>query len=250
MNDQDVINAFVAYLRKAGFPGLKVDRWPDKENRKTSDIDAIAGSFAIEHTSIDTLPNQRRDADWFIQAVGGIEKELTALSPSRLNITVEYDAVVKGQDWAAIRRNLKDWIINESPRLDDGRIVLENVHGVPFRLRVRKASDRRPGIFFARFEPKDDTLPARIRKQFDRKAKKLKKYHGSDKTTILLIENDDIALMNEGKMLDSIQMAYTSGLPHGVDKIWYADTSIPNDIEFMDFTPEIVQGDNPTSQFT
>ena len=250
MNDQDVINAFVSYLRETGFPGLKVDRWPDKENRNTSDIDAIAGRFAIEHTSIDNLPNQRRDSDWFMQAVGGIEKELTASLPFFLNITVEYDAVTKGQDFAAIRRNLKDWIINDSPPLKEGLSVLEDVDGVPFRLRVRKASDRRPGIFFARFEPKDDTLPARIRKQFDRKAKKLKKYHGSDNTTILLIENEDIALMNEGKMLDSIQIAYLSGLPHGVDKIWYADTSIPDDIEFMDFSSEIVQGDNPTSQCT
>lgn len=36
-----------------------------EKSRKTSDIDAIAGYFAIEHTSIDTLPNQRRDSDWF-----------------------------------------------------------------------------------------------------------------------------------------------------------------------------------------
>jgi len=244
MNDQEVINAFITYLRKAGFPDLKVDRWPDKENRKTSEIDAIAGCFAIEHTSIDTLPNQRRDSDWFIQAVGGIEKELTASLPFRLNITIEYDAVASGQNWATIRQNLNAWIIDESPRLNDGLSVPEKVHGVPFRLRVRKSSNRRPGIFFARFEPMDDTLPARIRKQFDRKAEKLAKYHGPDRTTVLLVENDDIALMNEGKMLDSIQIAYHSGLPIGVDKIWYADTSIPNNIEFMDFTSEIVQGEN------
>lgn len=250
MNDYDVIDAFIAYLRKAGFPVLKVDRWPDKENRKTSEIDAIAGCFAIEHTSIDTLPNQRRDSDWFIQAVGGIEKEITASLPFRLNITIEYDAVTKGQNWATIRQNLKAWIINESPHLNDGLSVLENVHGVPFRLRVRKASDRRPGIFFARFEPMDDTLPARIRKQFCRKVEKLAKYHSLGMTTVLLVENDDIALMNEGKILDSIQIAYPVGLPNGVDKIWYADTSLPNEIEFMDFTGEIVEGKNPTSQCT
>lgn len=243
MNDQDVINAFVAYLGKVGFPGLKVDRWPDKENRKSRDIDAIAGPFAIEHTSIDTLPNQRRDSDWFMQAMGGIEKELTVLLPFRLNIIIEYDAVSKGQDWSAIRENLKTWIIVESPRLADGRIVLEDVHGIPFRLHVRKASDRPPGIFFARFKPNDDTLSVRIRKQFDRKAKKLAKYHGAGKTTVLLIENDDIALMNEGIMIDSIKIAYPSGPPNGVDKIWYADTSssIPNYISFMDFTPDMLQ---------
>lgn len=243
MNDQDVTNAFVAHLRKNGFPDLKVDRCPDKENRNTSDIDAIAGHFAIEHTSIDTIPNQRRDADWFMKAIGEIEKELPVALPFRLNITIEYDAVTKGQDWEAIRENLKTWIIKESPRIADGRQVLEGIQGVPFRLHVRKGSNRRPGIFFARFEPNDDTLPARIRKQFDRKAKKLKNYHDQDKTTVLLIENGDIALMNE--ILDAIQKAYPSSLPNDVDKIWYADTSIPNDIEFMDFTPEILQGDNP-----
>lgn len=60
-------------------------------------------------------------------------------------------------------------------------------------------------------------------------------------TTILLIENNDIALMNEGIMLDSIQTAYPNGLPQGVKKIWYADTSMPKDIEFIDFTPEIAR---------
>lgn len=245
MGDQDIINAFVIYLRTAGFPDLEVDRWPDKENRTTPDIDATAGFFAIEHTSIDTLPNQRRNSDWFIQAVGGIEKKLTASCPCRLNITLEYDAVIKGQEWAAIRQNLKNWIINESQRLDDGRSILKNIHGIPFRIHVRKSSERRPGIFFARFEPHDDTLAARIRKQLDKKANKLTKYHGSDKTTVLLIESDDIALMNEDKMLVSIQLAYPNGLPNGVDKIWYADTFIPNDIEFIDFTPEIIQEVNP-----
>lgn len=118
------------------------------------------------------------------------------------------------------------------------------------KLCVRKASDRRPGIFFARFEPLDDTLPARVRKQFDSKAEKLSKYHGPDWTTVLLVENDDISLMNEWKLLESIQKAYPDGLPNGVDQIWYADTSIPNDIEFIDFTSSIVKGENPTSQFT
>jgi hypothetical protein len=250
MDEHDVIKAFIAYLRKSGFPDLTMDRRPDKEDRRTSEIDAIAGCFAIEHTSIDTLPNQRRDSDWFMQAIGEIEKEHTFSFPFRLNITIDYDAIATGQDWAAIRQNLKAWIINESPRLNDGLIILENVRGVPFRLRIRKASDRRPGIFFARFEPMDNSLPDRIRKQFDRKREKLAKYHGADWTTVLLVENDDIALMDEGKLLDSIQIAYPDGLPDGVDQIWYADTSIPSDIEFIDFTSEIVQGENPISQFT
>lgn len=237
MKDCDVIKAFVAYLRENGHPTLEVDRWPDKE--RDSDIDAIAGPFAIEHTSIDTLPNQRRDSDWFMRVVGGIKQELVNMPPFRLNISIEYDAVTKEQDWRTIRQNLKDWITNESRCFPDGRHVLDDIPGVPFRLHVKKASDRPPGVFFARFEPDDDTLSNRIRSQLDRKANKLKRYQGHLKKTVLLVENEDIALMNEGKMLDAIQEAYPGGRPHGVDQIWYADTSIPEAIEFKDFTPDL-----------
>ncbi len=90
-----------------GHPGLRIDSWPDKENRESSEIDAISGAFAFEHTSVDTLPNQRQDAD--------------------------------------------------------------------------------------------------------------------------------IALMNDQKMLEAIRRAYPDGLPIGVDELWYADTAIPDDINFTDF---------------
>lgn len=45
--------------------------------------------------------------------------------------------------------------------------------------------------------------------------------------------------MNEGKMVDSIRKAYPAGFPLEVDEIWYADTSIPSEIEFWDFTREL-----------
>ncbi len=133
MKEEDVINAFVGYLRKCGFPGLKVDRWPDKEqeNQGTLEIDAIAGPFAIEHTSIDTLQNQRRDSDWFFKVVGGIKEELSWI-PIRLTITLEYDAVQTGQDWANIRTKLMTWIKNESIDLPNGRSILRDVQGIPF----------------------------------------------------------------------------------------------------------------------
>ena len=79
MTDYDVINVFVEHLRINGHPGLHVDRWPDKGNLNSSDIDAIAGPFAIEHTSVDTLPNQRRDADWFMRAAGGKSRNFLLL---------------------------------------------------------------------------------------------------------------------------------------------------------------------------
>ena len=55
------------------------------------------------------------------------------------------------------------------------------------------------------------------------KAKKLKKYKDLGKTTVLLIESNDIALMDiQGwKILNAIRAAYPFGLPIGINEIWY-----------------------------
>ena len=239
MNDRDLISAFVTYLQEHGRTGLKVESWPEDENRNLPEIDAIAGPLAIEHTSIDTLANQRRDSDWFMRVAGGLEQELPVNPQFRLNITLEYEAITRGQDWRAIRHALKKWITEETVHLADGIHVLDNIAEAPFRLHVRKAGNRPPGIFVGRFEPEDETLPNRIREQFDRKANKLSKYHVPGKTTVLLVENDDIALMSEARLMEAIQKAYPNGLPQGVDEVWYADTSIQNEIEFTNLTPHL-----------
>lgn len=248
MKDRNVIKAFVDYLRQNGRPGLQLERWPEDETRESEEIDAVAGSFAIEHTSIDTVPSQRRDSDWFMRAAGGLAQELDNRLTFRLRITLKYEAVMKGQNWPGIRQALKNWITTGAAKLEDGRHILEGIPGIPFRLHVRKASDRPPGLYLSRLEPSDATLSCRMRKLFNRKANKLAKYQDIGKKTVLLIENDDIALMNEEKMLDAIQRAYPDGLPQGVDQILFADTSIPSKIVFRDFTSDLRQGNRPTIQ--
>lgn len=238
--DCAIVKAFVEHLRVYGYPGLKVDRIPDDENRNTCDIDAVAGEFAIEHTSIDTLPDQRCDDDWFMRVVGPIEEELKGEISFRFNITLKYDAVKKGQNWGKIRQSLNAFICNQAADLSDGRHVLENVPGLPFSLNITKASDRSPGVFFARYPPEDATLAERVRELFDRKAKKLAKYETPETTTVLLVENNDIALMNDAIMLEAIQSAYPTSLPRGVNQVWYADTSVPPDFRFENFTPRLI----------
>jgi len=239
MKDREVIDAFVAHLGTGGHPGLHVERRPDVENRDSEDIDAIAGPFAIEHTSIDTVPNQRRDSDWFIRATGGLMEELGTVPPFRLSITLEYNAVRKGQNWAAIRGALKKFVGDEAPGLPEGQSVVESRADIPFRVHVVKSSGRRPGVFFSRFEPDDDTLSARLKCTVDRKARKLAKYHSAEFTTVLLVENNDIALMNECKMREAIRRAFPGGLPPSVDQVWYADTCLPSEIEFQELTPKL-----------
>jgi hypothetical protein len=240
MKDREVVEEFIAHLAAIGYPGLKIDNRPEDDTSVSPDmrIDAIAGQFAIEHTTIDSLPNQRGKSDWFKRVVGGLEKELPK-PPYRLNITFEYDAITIGQNWAAIREALKTWLIEDSPHLPDGLSTLENLPNIPFRLRVKKQIARPPRLIFGRIAPEDESLPDRIRQQLDSKIKKLAPYQKDGLITVLLIESDDIAIMNERKMLDAIKSAYPDSLPPGVGEIWYVDTSIPSEIEFRDFTKPV-----------
>ena len=144
-----------------------------------------------------------------------------------------------GQDWIKIRESFKTWIMNSSSSISDGMHRICNEAGIPFEFKVAKASERKPGLFFARFAPEDNTLPERLRLHLARKAKKLKPYKEQGYTTILLVESDDIALMDENIMLDSIRRGLSNRLPVGVDKLWHSDTSIVDKILFYDFTESI-----------
>ncbi len=238
-NDSDVIEAFVASLRGLDFPKLQVERWPDKENRRTKDIDAIAGPFAIEHTSIDSVENQRRNNHQYLQVIGGLSEELSGLVDFNFSIIFEFDAIKKGQDWSSIRTDLKKWILDNAATLPFGSYKLDLPTtipvGPPIRMHIIKNQRSRGG--FGRFDPEDDTLPRRVKQTLDRKAAKLEKYQERGFTTVLLVENEDIALMSEQDMLSAIQDSYSGNLPQGVDQIWFADTSIRNHWQFVAFKP-------------
>lgn len=245
MKDYDVIDAFIEYLREHGYPALKICGHPDEKNRTSSDIDAIAGFFAIEHTSIDTLPNQRRNNDWFMKVTDALEEEFSSQLSFRLSIAFDDGSIAKEQDWKKIRQGLKNWINEEkdNPRLADGPRWIENVPGIPFRFHVIKEHGPLQGVRFSRFPPEDTDLPNRVRKLFDRKAEKLGEYQNRGKTTVLLVESNDIALMDihGQKLLKAIREAYPFGLPVGVDKIWYVDTAcLPDRITFKDFTSDLL----------
>ena len=242
MNEREVIQAFVSHLGQTNsYPNLMVDCWPEDDNRQTPEIDAIAGPYAIEHTTIDTVADQRRADDWFLRVVQGLDQVVADCVECGFTITLEFHAIAKGMNWSRIRSDLKAWILENASDLGYGshRIVLPTSTSVepPIAMLVWKGLSRRIG--FARFEPQDNTLAARAKCLLDRKATKLLRYQTANATTILLIENDDIALMNEMKLLEAIREAYPDGLPHGVDEMWFADTSISHKLLFCDWTAEI-----------
>ena len=240
MENRKLVNEFVAHLEKNRLPNLKVDCYPDEKNRTTPAIDAIAGPFAIEHTSIDTIPDQRLNSNRFMQFIDNLDQELVFL-PFYLGIAFKENAITKGQNWKTMRITLKKWILEKAPHLPVSKPYTPyTVPGIPFEIYVTKDNNLSAGVCFSRFPPDDNTLPDRIRDLFNKKAAKLLKYQATGKTTMLLVENGDIALMNTWKLFDAIRNAYPERFPSGVDEIWYADTSIHDRINFKDFTSDLL----------
>jgi len=241
LTDKEVIDLFVKYLANEGNSGIKVDTKPDEENRQSTEIDAIAGPFAIEHTSIDTIPNQRRNTAYFVQVVKPLEDEFRCKLPFRLVVTFHDEGIQTGQKWSQITTALRKWVLEEAPKLSIGRHVINDVPEVPFEFHADKRSSNHTGLLFGRFAPNDDTFSDRLRDQLDRKIEKLSRYKVQNKTTILLLESSDMALMNDEIMRIGLRSAYTSGLPQGLDQIWFADTSIPEEILFTEMTQAVVR---------
>ena len=254
--DKNTIKRFVAYLRENGHLELKIDRWPDDDNSTTPDIDAIAGPFAIEHTSIDTFPNQRKYEDWFLKAIDNLKSELESELAGQLTfnllVTFGHEDFTQRQNWREIRDALKRFIREDVSHLGWGGHELDKVPGIPFTVCVKKSSQPPFCLWFRRSSPRELSpglpssrvnrrlpLPDYFRVQLDKKAKKLVPYKHCGKTTMLLIESGDYAFMHAQIMLSWIKEAFPTDLPDGVEQIWYATRYNDLDFDFKDFTSEI-----------
>jgi hypothetical protein len=231
LTDAMVVDAFVGHLAEERHPGLHIESRPDVTNRSSADIDALAGPFAIEHTSIDTIENQRRDGSWFGAVAERLEEAFRGRLRFRLRLVFPYEGIAAGQDWDAIRQALGSWISERAPALPDGAHTAR-VPGVPFEMSVSKEPDRPPGLFCMRIAPPDDNLAERCGVILNRKATKLKAYRAAGKTTVILLESRDIALMNVHKLEEAVREAFPWGLPDGVDELWHVDASVPAVMEF------------------
>jgi hypothetical protein len=125
--EDKVIEAFVMYLARKLYPGLQVIKWPDKDNTRTPDIDAIAETsgkrIAIEHTIADSLPDQRLHNDRFMEAIGCLEEELKGRINCRLRVTIPFGSVPTGIPWNGVRDRFRSWILHDIPQLPYNDIV-------------------------------------------------------------------------------------------------------------------------------
>jgi hypothetical protein len=229
--DRACIRAFAAFLETIGHPVTGVDRWP--EDHAHGEIDAIVGPYAIQHTSVDSLPDGRLADARFKQVVGELEQEVAGKLGFPLTITWNWDAIRTGPKWPAVCAALRGWILNEAPRLPDGPHRVTNVAGVPFDFDARKGGRIQfDGVRFARYDPGDATLTDRLRDQLVGRHDKLTvlgRYRAEGKTPLLLLESADIALMSAGTIVQALEQAFPAR-PDQLDEVWFMHDVAPGTV--------------------
>jgi hypothetical protein len=234
-----LINKFVEHLTEINGVFFTITKRPDEENSTTKDIDAIAECngirIAIEHTSIDTVPKQREDSVRFLKVFSIIEDQLRGTVTDRICIAVPFYAIPNKVSWSKLQKTLKDWLEKTILNIPYGSDEYD-ILGLPFKIRINKHASEKPSFRIVRDTPNDSTLSERVGNSINRKLQKLVPYKKQEYKTCLLIENDDIALMSLDLMVSSIKVIIDREIgliSEVVDEIWYADTSIPNDVEFF-----------------
>lgn len=226
LREKERIDQFVAVLRANGHPDLRVEDRPDERN--SGDIDAIAGFFAIEHTSVDGVPEQRGHDGRFAKLIEGLRGELKQHFDFHANITFSYNDLLglTSQSIPSTRAALVDWLREVLPQLADGRHHFSRTPCLPFALSVTKWGARRPGIFFMRDIPEHRTEVDKLRAHLKRKAKKLKRYkeRSENYITVLLVDLNGSVFMDLWELIELLYASFEDASIDGVDEVWCIGT--------------------------
>lgn len=166
--------------------------------------------YVLEHTLIESLPDQMRDDRQFMDLLGPLESELNGKlpPPGHYKLTVHFGAVKGAKNKAKIQDLIKSWVLQKAGCLDVGspataprHFVTAKLDGVPFEITLYRWGDL-PGLegrfLIQRFAPEDleERRRERIRIALDAKCKKLAAGKKGIKKSILVLESNDIALAN------------------------------------------------------
>lgn len=198
---------------------------PDKIDRKQKSVDYLysyenSNLIAVEHTLIESYPDQIQDTHRFVQLLKPLEVELRDKLPKPgkywLCIDINQANNTHG-DYKKIRDLIKNWVVKSAPTLKVGSLktaphhmIREQPNDVPFfcTLYRREPINRNGYFYIARQTPDniDQLRNIRIKKSLDDKTHKLAKAKKENNAeSILILESNDFALSNVHLVRDSLE---------------------------------------------
>lgn len=195
--------------------------------------------YALEHTLIEPFPENQKDNIAFQRVFDdAFASELRDLLRPDLAYDVYVDVYAfadkKGKELASIRQALISWIRVAVSRLPEPKELLQTViraeppeTPVAVRLGCHRSQGLGGRLMPGRFAPPEleDLRRERLLKALKDKSPKLHAAKLPGTRTVLVLENSDIALTNEGVVSETIN-DLTQQVSHMPDDIYIVGTSI------------------------
>lgn len=191
--------------------------------------------FAVEHTRIESFPNQIAEGKQFAQLLEPLEAQLAGKLPGAFFLIVDVGtARAPSAQHAEVRRALSEWILarvtaldpEEQTGLDGNCDITETPLGVPFEVTLHRDSDYDSRLFIMQNPPGDRKRLRRdrIREALTRKCPKLLQAQKEGCVSVLILESDDVALANRRAIAETT-VAELSGRGDAPDMVIWARTS-------------------------
>jgi len=205
--------------------------WPDLVTRAHPQCDCLAKSpdgkriVAIEHTELEVLKGQNADRKRFVEYFQSHEGEFAFIGFT-LEVTLPGSELRQDKkiDWQKTSAAVLQFLTGTAESLPFGGSEIAGLPDIPFAFNVYKRATKVPrSLWFKRFDSRDfrdSSLAASFRKAIEDKKNKFDAYDRSICTRILLVENKDVQLTNDGTLYEFYLRA-TGGVPPAFyDEIW------------------------------
>jgi hypothetical protein len=211
---------------------------PDSNSPGCGGCDAIVerggNRQVIEHTTIDAYMGRRQDDHRFRLVVAALEQPVAESFPdSWIEISVPAHAIPTGQNWESLRELLlhrvSEGIYNMAiAKYDDLSRQKFEWSDIPFPVWISRqalAGDT-PACHVFRVEPenKREQLVAGLARALNDKSDQLRPYHDKGMRTVLLLDFDDVALLNQDVVAKAFaEAAQEWKSPNVIDEVYLAD---------------------------
>jgi hypothetical protein len=225
-NEEEVCQFVIKQLEKRTGQALSVIERPDQVERRAQAVEMVCASasgetFAIEHTRIESFPQQIADGKSFEDLLGPIELGFAGHAPGRFSLTVRVGATtqVRQNERHTVRMNLITWIVAKIVEWDKSAVdvdepvrVSETPPGVPFEVSLARWHRSGNQLLISRFVPDDleEQRAARVSVALRRKTAKLAAERARGRTSVLALESNDIALGSAAVIKAALDQALTA----------------------------------------
>lgn len=228
--EQDVIGGFCRRMSALIRSAYTVESWPDQEAPGTGKCDAIIrhgeSRWALDHTRLSSYPEQAKEESLHVSIAQPVARNLSALcGRQHVSVALSFRVLYHGRH-DVLRVGLEQSLREAIPRVpDDGRLHPIELSAPRCEVHISRRDSPYPGCFISRVAPPgyEATLEDDFARALRDKSDQLHANRPVGGHTLLLLDTNDIALINEAVLVKGFQAAAAVTDHSKIDEVFVVD---------------------------